>query len=124
MGVYMDENRETALIAPRSVWGMRGLFWEISAVIGRGRAGVDGPVGGFDEVIDNFAVIQVAAGNRKADRITTLGRALSSANNVLAPPLGGTKAFTEGQVAGLVELTGINLEDAAGGSGYLKLELR
>ena len=74
---------------------MRGLFWKISAVIGRGRAGVDGPVGGFDEVIDNFAVIQVAAGNRKSDRIATLGGALSSANNVLAPPLGRTKALTE-----------------------------
>ncbi len=103
---------------------MRGLFRKVSAVIGRGRAGVDGPVGGFDEVINNFAVIQVAAGNRKADRIATLSGALSSANNVLAPPLGGTKAFTERKVAGLVELTGINLEDAAGGGGYLKLELR
>ena len=87
---------------------MRGLFRKVCAVIGRGRAGVDGPVGGFDEVINNFAVIQVAAGNRKADGVATLGGALSSANNVFAPPLGGAKALTKRKVAGLVELTGIN----------------
>ena len=69
--------------------------------------------------MDDLAVIQVAARNRQANSIATLGRALGGADDVLAPPFGRTKALAKRQVAGLMELAGINLQNAAGGGCLL-----
>ena len=65
-------------------------------IVSRTGACGNGALSGFEEVGNDLAVIEIAAGNGQAHGIAALGGALRGADDVAAPPFSRAEALTEG----------------------------